>query len=138
MSTPTTLQGNLVPMALSTDGITYKNIVCKRIANLKMDTTVTTEDTDCGPIVSLGSLNWSFDFDGIYSSTIASATEMSMNEVLALINAQTLVYVKILYSPSIYRQGSGYLTGYTETYDTKAVVSFTTTFTGQGVLDITP
>lgn len=137
MSTPTTLQGKLVPMAISTDGITYKNVVCKKVTNLNVDSAVNTEDTDCGPMVSLGSVNWTFDFEGVLNLTPDGATQMSANDILTLVNDQTQVYIKILYSPSIYRQGTGYLSNYTEKYDTNTLVSFTCKFTGQGVLDIT-
>jgi hypothetical protein len=137
MSTPTTLQGKLVPMAISTDGNTYKNVVCKKLNDLKADTNITTEETDCGPLVSLGTLNWSFSFEGVYNSTFASATEMSSVEISNLVISQALCYVKVQ-SGAIYFQGSGYLTNFAQKFDANALVSFTCTFTGQGVLDNTP
>lgn len=137
MSTPTTLQGKLVPMAISTDGVTYKNVVCKKTTTLALDSPITTEETDCGPLVSLGTVNWSFQFEGIYNSAFAGATEMSSNEIATLANNQSLVYVKVQ-SGAIYRQGAGYLSNFGETYNANALVGFTCTFTGQGILDLTP
>lgn len=133
MSTPTILQGKLVPMAISTDGENYKNVVCKKVTNMTGDSAVNIEETDCGPLTSLGTFNWSFDFEGIYNSAIAGATEMSANEILDLTIAQTTVYIKIQ-SGAIYRAGTGVLSNYTERYDTNVAVSFTCKFTGSGTL----
>lgn len=137
MSTPTTLQGKLVPMALSTDNITYKNVVCKKTVQLSGDSAINTEETDCGPLISLGTFNWSFQFDGIYNSAFAGATEMSAVEVATIAINQTLVYVKVQ-SGALYYQGSGYLSNFGQTFNAGSLVGFTATFTGQGVLDNTP
>jgi len=137
MSTPTTLQGKLIPFAISTNGSTYKNVVCKKATSLNVDNSVNKEQTDCGTFSALGSVQWSFDFEGILNTTPAGATEVSANEMLGYANDQTLVYVKMLYSTTIYRQGQGYITNYKETYNTNGLVGFTATFTGDGTLDIT-
>ena len=134
MSTPTTLQGKLVPMAIGTDGSTYKNVVCKKTLNLKIDSSVNTEETDCGPLVSLGTVNWSFDWEGIYNTAYAGATEMSANQIFDFVNAQTLVYVKVLHSSDILITGSGYLSSFSEKFDAVGLVSYSCTFTGQGTL----
>lgn len=137
MSTPTTLQGKLVPMAISLDGNTYKNVVCKKTTTLALDSPITTEQTDCGPLVSLGTVNWSFSFEGIYNSTFAGASEMSAVEIATAAINQTLVYIKVQ-SGALYYQGSGYLSNFGQTFNADALVGFTCTFTGQGVLDNTP
>jgi len=136
MSTPTTLQGKLVPLAISIDNITYKNVVCKKAANLKVDSAVNKEDTDCGSFAGLGAVNWSVDIEGLANLTPNGATELSYNELLGYVNNQTLVYVKILYSPYVYRQGAGYLSNYDETFQTNNLVSFKATFTNNGALSL--
>jgi len=137
MSTPTTIQGKLVPMAISTDDITYKNVVCKKVLNLNVDSSVNIEETDCGPLPALGSVNWNFDFEGVLNTTPNGATEISANEMLGFDLNQTLIYIKVAYAPSIYRQGAGYITSYKESYTTQGLVTFNATFTGQGTLDVT-
>lgn len=137
MSTPTTLQGKLVPLAISTDGITYKNVVCKKVANLNLDSAVNKEDTDCGSFSGLGAVNWTVDIEGLLNLTPEGATEVSGGTMLGYANNQTLVYIKFLYGTDIYRQGAGYLSNYKETFETNSLVSFTATFTNNGALDIT-
>ena len=136
MSTPTTLQGKLVPFQISTDDITYKNVVCKKVSNLNLDSSVNKEETDCGSFSGLGAVNWTVDIEGLLNLTPNTATEVSGNEMLGYANDQTLVYVKFVYSTDIYRQGAGYLSNYKETYETNSLVSFSATFTNNGPLDI--
>lgn len=134
MSTPTTLQGKLVPLAISTDNITYKTVVCKKVANLNLDSAVNKEDTDCGSFSGLGAVNWTVDIEGLLNLTPDGATEVSANEMIGYANNQTLVYVKFIYASNIYRQGAGYLSNFKETFETNSLVSFTATFTNNGPL----
>lgn len=134
MSTPTTIQGKLVPVMISTDGINYKNVVCKKVGNLNLDSPVNKEDTDCGSFSGLGAVNWTIDIEGLLNTTPNTATELSANEMLNFANNQTLVYIKILYAPYILRSGQGYISNYKETFETNALVGFTATFTNNGAL----
>ena len=97
MSTPTTVQSNLVPFALSTDDITYKNVVCKKAWNFNGTTPTNIEQTDCGQLVALGSSQFTFDFQMVLNTAVAGATEMSLNTVLDLWNNQTYCYAKVKY-----------------------------------------
>ena len=47
MSNPTTVAARSVPFAVSSDGNTYKNVVCKKAWNLNVDIPVTQEESDC-------------------------------------------------------------------------------------------
>lgn len=142
MSTPTTIQSNLVPFALSSDDITYKNVVCKKSWNFNGTTPKNVEDTDCGPLTGLGSNNFSFDFEMVLNTTPNGSTEMSAKEVLALWNNQTFSYAKVLYpagtGSNFYIQGSGYITSFTLQNTVGNLMTFTGTFTGNGSVDITP
>lgn len=141
MSTPTPLQAKLVPMALSIDGVTYKNVVCKRTANFTGTTPTNREDTDCGNFVALGANEWSFDFEGVFNTQI-EATEYSAQEILNFWQSQQSLHVKVQYPTSgtpgsnLYLQGAGYLTGTGVGLSTGSLVTFTFTFTGTGDVDI--
>lgn len=136
MSTPTPLQAKLVPMALSTDGESYKNVVCKRTANFTGTTPTNREDTDCGNFVSLGSNEWSFDFEGVFN-TQKESTEYTAEDILQFWQNQTLLYVKVQYAgTNLYLQGQGYLTGTGVGLSTGSLVTFTFTFTGTGDVDV--
>lgn len=142
MSTPTTIQSNLVPFAISTDDVTYKNVVCKKAWNFNGTTPVTTEQTDCGPLVAVASNEWTFDFEMVLNTTPNGATEMSAKDILTIWNAQTYSYVKVLYpdpgGTNFYIQGAGYITSFTLTNTVGNLMTFTGTFTGNGNPDITP
>jgi hypothetical protein len=141
MSTPTTIQSNLVPFNLSSDDITYKAVVCKKAWNFTGTTPTTTEQTDCGPLTAVGSNEFSFDFEMILNTTPDSATQMSFKDVLTLWNNQTLVYAKVLYpsgtGANFYIQGSGYLSNLKLQNTVGSLQTFTGTITGNGTVDIT-
>lgn len=140
MSTPTTLQSNLIPFALSSDGVTYKNVVCKKAWNFNGTTNTTVEDTDCGPLVGVGANAWTFDFEMVLNTTPIGATEISAKEVLSYWNNQTLSYAKVLYpsgtGANFYIQGSGYITSFVLQNTVGSLMTFTGTMTGNGAVDI--
>jgi len=141
MSNPTTLQSSLIPLAVSTDGTTYKIIVCKKTANFNGTTTTTKEETDCGSFKGLGANDWTMDFDGTVNTT-PNGTETSWKDILNYWQAQTLLYVKIQ-SPSpggtdFYIQGQAYLSNVKLTVQIGNLVAFSATFEGQGAIDNTP
>lgn len=141
MSTPTTLQSNLIPFALSTDDITYKNVVCKKAWNFNGTTPTNIEQTDCGPLVALGSNQWTFDFQMVLNTTPNGATEMSAKDVLTLWNNQTYCYAKVLYpagtGANFYIQGAGYISNFKLANQVGNLMTFDGTFSGNGTVDIT-
>ena len=141
MSTPTTVQSNLVPVAISTDsGVTYKNVVCKKAWNFNGNTPTNVDDTDCGPLVGLGSNNWTIDMDMVLNNT-PNTGEISAKEVLAIWAAQSLAAIKVLYpdpgGTAFFIQGSGYITSFVLQNTVGNNMTFTATFTGQGSPDVT-
>lgn len=141
MSTPTTIQANLVPFALSSDNITYKNVVCKKSWNFNGTTATNVEETDCGPLVGLGSNAFTFDFEMVLNTT-PDSDQMSAKDVLALWNNQTSSYAKVLYpnpgGTNFFIQGSGYITSFVLQNTVGSLMTFTGTFSGNGTVDITP
>lgn len=142
MSTPTGIQSNLVPLLISSDDITYKSVVCKKAANFNGTTPTNVEQTDCGPMVGLGSNEWSVDIEGVLNTSPAGATEISAKELLSYWNNQTFVYIKLQYPVGVgtnfYIQGGGYISSYKQSMTTGQLVNFSATFSGNGTVDITP
>lgn len=145
MST-TTLQSNLVPIAISSDsGSTYKNVVCKKGWSFNHDTPVSEEQTDCGVLVGLGANSWSFDVEGVVNTTPDGSTELSSEGLMALAAAQTQVLIRTQYPTSgggaggdLYLQGAAYLTNLKITNQVGSLLTFSLTIKGSGTLDITP
>lgn len=142
MSTPTGIQSNLVPVTVSTDGVTYKSIVCKKAGNFNGTTPTNVEQTDCGPMVGLGSNEWSVDIEGVLNTTPAGSTEVSAKELLDYWNDQTSIYIKMQYPTStganFYIQGEGYITSMKIGVQVGQLVNFSATFSGNGTVDNTP
>jgi hypothetical protein len=139
----TTLQSNLVPLKISTDGgTTKKSIVCKKGFTFNHETPITEENTDCGVLIGLGSNKWSFDVEGVVNTTPTSGSEVSYEDLLGIANAQTQIDV-YLDHPSgsgtdVYASGDAYITNLRFTNQVGSLHTFTATITGTGTLDITP
>lgn len=136
MSVPTTIQSKQVPMALSVDGVTYKNVVCKRTTNFNGTTAVNAEESDCGIEKGLGAPDWTMDFEGIVNTTPDSPTEISAAEIMGYWLNQTELYAK-LQPGNLYIQGRVFLTDVGVQLSTGNLIAFTFTLNGIGVPDIT-
>lgn len=137
----TALQSSQVPFYVSTDGITYKMIVCKRgITFNANDNAVTTEDTDCGPITGLGSVAWSFDIDAVLNISPDAGSQESYEQILYWKINQTLLYVRFNHpdtaGTNFKHEGTAYLTNLRAQVQQGNAMSFTATFTGEGTLTI--
>lgn len=141
----TTLQSNLVPIAVSSDsGTTYLNVACKKGWTFNHDTPTSEEQTDCGTLIGLGSNTWSFDVEGVVNTTPTSGSEISAEGLVALATAQTSILVKAQYPTSgspgtdLYFQGAAYITNFKVDNKVGSLMTFTATIKGTGQLDITP
>ena len=139
MST-TALQSTNAPFYVSPDGSSWKMIVCKRGVTFTGTTPVTTEDTDCGPIVGIASNQWTFDIDAVVNVTPDIGTSESYEQIQKWWAAQTLLYVRWNYPDStgtdFTHTGQAYITNLTAAVTQGAAMSFTITFTGQGALTV--
>ncbi len=138
----TTLQSNLVPINISSDGgSTYKAIVCKKSWTFNGDTSTTEEETDCGTLTGIGSNKWSFDFEAVMNTTPASS-EFSTEDLLGFWVGQTALKVKAYYpitpGTDIYLQGDCYLTSFKINNQVGNLMTCSGTLTGTGQLDNTP
>lgn len=141
MSVPTAIQSNQVPLTLSTDNITFRNIVCKRAWNFNGTTSVNSEETDCGIEKGLGASDWTMDFEGVLNTTPNSPTEWSAAAVAGFWVNQTLMYIKAQTGngtgSNFFVTGSGYVTDFAVQDSVGNLVAFTFTFNGTGVPDFT-
>lgn len=133
MSALTPIQARNVPFAMGTDGVSYKNVVCKKLSGLTLTPTIAEEETDCGPATGVGAVKFAFNAEVVLNTTPSGATEISANEVFAWANAGTLVYV-LMSTTGYLRRGSGYISNYQESLPQGGFVTATFTVTGNGVV----
>jgi len=136
----TALQSSQVPFYVSTDGSSWKMIVCKKSVTFNGTTPVNTEDSDCGPIIGLGSNQWTFDIDAIVNTTPNIGTQESYEQISKWWAAQTLLYVRFNYPDSagtdLLHTGQAYITTLTNQVAQGAAMNFQATFSGQGAITI--
>jgi hypothetical protein len=135
MSTPTTVQGKTIPLAISLDDLTYKNLVCSTAHDVTLDTPVNTETSDCGPHASLGATSVVMTFSGLLNTTPNGASEAGHDEVMQYCNNQTKVYLKTQPGAKLIK-GYGWITNFVSTKATESLMSFSFTFTGDGAATI--
>ncbi len=137
MST-TALQSSSVPFYVSTNGSTWKMIVCKKSVSFNGTTPVNAEDTDCGSIVGIASNQWTIDIDAVVNTTPDIGTAESYEQILKWWNAQTLLYIRWNYPDSagsdFKHEGQAYITSLTGQVAQGSAMNFQATFSGQGAI----
>lgn len=131
MSTPTTVQGKSIPLAMSLDDITYKNLVCSKAHEVALDSSSTTEVTDCGRHVALQPVEGGMRFEGLVNTTPNGATEATHDDLLVLAANQTKFYLKTTPQAKIIKM-YGYITNFTSSKATENLYSFSFDFAGDG------
>jgi len=138
----TTLNGNDIPLKISTDGgSTYKSVVCATTSGIEMTRNISEKETKCGKLSTVGNLTWSANVEGVVNTT-PEGTELSYEDLLGIIINSTATLIKIE-SPvaagtDFYIQGTVIMTGLNLSMPSGDFVSFTCTLTGSGVVDIAP
>lgn len=138
----TTVQSNLWPLKISTDGgTTKKAVVCKKSWTLSLNSSTSKEQSDCGSLLGLGAVEWGFDFEGVVNTSPTSGSEVSAEDLLALANNQTLFSVYPTDANSgadLYASGNVYLVDFKVTNQVGSLMTFSGRLEGTGSLDITP
>jgi hypothetical protein len=119
MSNPTTIAAKTVPMAFSTDNITWKNAVCMKVWNMNLDVPTTDEETQCGRLRAEGVKDCQFDFELVINTT-PNTGEISGKEILSWWDARTPVYVRVQPGTGLNVQGYGKIYGYKTSGDGSA------------------
>lgn len=135
MSTPTTVQGKTIPLAISLDDVTYKNLVCATAHDLTIDTPVNTEQSDCGSHSSIGNPAGTASFSGLLNITPNGATEAGHDEVAQYANNGTKVYLKCTPGGKMFK-GYGWMNNFVSQKQTESLYSFTFNFTLDGTWTI--
>jgi hypothetical protein len=136
------INGIDVVLKLSTDGITYKSLVCEINNGLDLTRNSNQVETKCDDGVAyttLGALTGSISFTAV-AETSPSVTQVSINEVMGYIKNKTYLYWKIEHPSGgalIYRQGNGYITSYNEGYNVGELVQFEGELSIDGAIDTT-
>lgn len=138
-----TLQSSNLPLWLSSDGVTYKQLVCIENYTLKLDTINNKTQTFCGIALGVGITEFSIDASAV-CELAKTATQVTNDDVASWQINNTILWFKMQFpSPgssatNIFFSGQVYVTGSTFVAAVNEVVKFTVAFTGTGTLDITP
>jgi hypothetical protein len=86
------ISGDLQDLLISFDsGSTFKTLVCTKAVSVNTSAESSKEVTNCGPIVSVGEAEFSFDFDAI-CETAPSGSQCTYEDLLdAMVNRTELV-----------------------------------------------
>lgn len=138
-----TIQAKDAILKLSTDGTTYKEVVCEIGNTYNRERSTNSVETKCyGGVarVSVGAKSGTIDFTGLFE-TQPSSTQISAEEVQDYFENATYVYFK-LETPSggadRYRQGRGYITSTTEDAQIGENVTIDFTLVIDGDVDLAP
>lgn len=136
------INGIDVVLKVSTDNITFKSFICEISSSLDLSRNSNQVETKCDSGVAyttLGALTGSIPFSGVFE-TYPSASQVSANEMIGYLINKTYLYWK-LENPSggalMYRQGAGYVTSFSETYNVGELVQCEGEISIDGTVDIT-
>jgi hypothetical protein len=135
MSTPTTVQGKSIPLAISIDDVTFKNLVCSKAHDVTLDSSVNSEVSDCGTHTAVSPVALTMTFQGLINTTPNGATEAGHDEILQYANDQTKIYLKTQPQSKVIK-GYGLITNFVSTKATENLMSFSFTFTADGAATI--
>jgi hypothetical protein len=137
------LQAKSYPPEFSTDGSTYKTLVCTSDWTLTGSATVTKDDTFCGVFSTPGTPSFQVSANAV-AETAPSSTQVSYEDVLSWFANNTLIYFRVQ-DPKVtsagtnfYTQFSCYITGVTQTFASADVIKFSLTAESTGTIDVTP
>lgn len=137
MSAQTVLTSISVPFALSIDGgITFKNVVCKKLWGMTIDGQPIEEATDCGNLVAAGVAKFSFNVEYVLNMTPSGASEWTADQVANFGALGTNLYAKVKFSTIYIRSGNGLITNLKEDAPQNGMIQGTFTFTGNGAISI--
>ena len=141
---PIPIQSVNSPIELSTDGVTWKVLICVASYTFSFTTSTSTTDTQCGRFVGVGFPGFTVTVQTVaeYDKT---ASQVNQKDILAWLAATTLLYFRIQ-SPAnggsyplgnaYYMSGQLYITGTDLNNTTNDPVKFSITMTGQGTISL--
>lgn len=134
------IDGELIGLFISADsGTTWKEIVCAEDQSLEGTRNTTSRVTKCGTLKSKGPASWSMPFAGV-AKTDPESDEVSAQDMIEYFQEGTELDFKFAHKTDesiLYRQGTGFLSGYTEEYPAEDFVGFNGTVEISGDLVLT-
>lgn len=131
MSVPTTQQGSSIPLTISEDNVTFKNLTCETSHDATFDSAVNQESSDCGKHTALDAVSLVMSFAGIVNTTLNGATEVSSDEIIDYANAQTGIYLKTQHG-NRWISAYGYINNLVLNKLTNELLKYSFTFTADG------
>jgi predicted secreted protein len=136
------INGKDIVLKLSTDGITYKSLICEISNDLSLDTQTTDVLTKCSDLayVSVGATSGEITFDAVADSDV-TGSQVSINQIISWMVAKTTLYFKIEYptgGAQLSRTGQGIITKYKENHTVQDLVQFSGTLKINGSLVTLP
>ena len=141
----TTVQGELAPLYLSSDGgVTWKTLVCLETYKVPLATTVNESETNCGVAVGLGAIKFKPTGTAVMEAA-PSAGMVTYEDMVKWQTQKTLLMFKTEYPGSgaqygqnIALSGTCYVTDTTGTFQTGQVIKFDFTLNGTGLVNTNP
>lgn len=135
------LQAKNFPPEFSTDGTTWKTLVCVNDWDNTGSSTITTEDTFCGTITSTGTPSFKGTANAV-CETAPTTSQVSYEDALGWFTGSTLLYFRVQ-SPAnsgteFYTKYQCYITNCGLKFAATDVVKFTIEWTSTGAIDVTP
>lgn len=133
-----TLPGSDVVFRYSPTNSNFKTLVCESDSTFTQSHDITTEDTKCGLLKSIGNADNSIDVNAV-TNTEPGATEGSWAAIMALSNAKTKVWVEYGDpNEEIFIKGQGWFSEVSTQNTSGETSKFSFTFTFDGDVDDTP
>jgi hypothetical protein len=124
MADPTkTISGKETLLKISTNLVTpdYKSVVCSIDNGLTGTSNVQKTESKCGTVKARGTSDHTVT-GSLAANTAPSAGEMSNDDLLALFTSGADFLWEVVNGTDLVRKGTGFLSGYSETYPTADVV----------------
>lgn len=142
---PNAIQGEAQDIYISfDDGVTFKTLVCLQSGSVDNEVNTTEEETNCGPILSVGDMKASASFDAV-CETAPSGSQCTYKDLLTAMNDKTVIVVKYenpvvtgASTGAVYHQTfDAYVTALSNSYGIgNGLVKFSGTIQSTGVIDI--
>lgn len=135
-----TIQAKDAVLELSTDGVSYKSVVCEIGHTYNRERSTNSVETKCYggvALVSIGAMSGSIDFTGAFE-TAPSGTQVSANEINDYVEDGTYLYFRLSVNSGAdrYRQGRGYITTLSEDAQTGDILQYSFTLTIDGAVTV--
>lgn len=137
------IEGELIGLLISTvlvnpQAADWKEVVCSEDLSVEGTRNTSSRVTRCGTLKSKGIPSYSFPIAGVANAT-PEAGQVSADDLMSYFQNGTDLLIKLVHKDDAtiyYRQGQGFLSGYTEEVPVEDVVGFSGTVEIDGNLTL--